>query len=49
MIDAGAFAAEHSIFPSVGTGRPDGKDKEAMAEFSRMCKRLLQREGKGIV
>ena len=45
VIGAGAFVAEHSIFPSVGTGRPDEKDKEAMTEFSRACERLLHREG----
>lgn len=47
VIGAGAFVAEHSLFPSVGTGRPDEKDKEAMAEFSKTCKNILKRESKG--
>lgn len=41
VIAAGAFLAEHSIFPSVGTGRPDDQDKEAMAEFAEKCRELL--------
>ena len=41
VIAAGAFLAEHSIFPTVGAGRPDEKDKAAMAEFAAKCRSLL--------
>lgn len=43
VIAAGAFLAEHSIFPSVGAGRPDGQDKKAMAEFAQKCREILDR------
>ena len=33
IISAGAFIAQHSIFPTVGTSRPDEKDKELIAAF----------------
>lgn len=41
VIAAGAFLAEHSIFPMVAAGRPDEKDKEAMTEFAKRCSRIL--------
>lgn len=41
VIAVGAFIAEHSIFTTVGTGRPDDNDKVAMLEFSQRCKELL--------
>ena len=41
VIAAGAFVAEHSIFPSVGAGRPDETDKAAMEVFAVQCRRLL--------
>lgn len=41
VIAAGAFVAEHSVFPSVATGRPDDKDKAAMKEFAAKCCQLL--------
>ena len=41
VIAAGAFLAEHSIFPAVGAGRPDDNDKEAMADFAAECVKLL--------
>ena len=37
----GAFIAEHSVFPSVATGRPDDKDKAAMKVFAAKCCQLL--------
>ncbi len=43
VIAAGAFLAEHSIFPSVGAGRPDGQDKEAMAGFAAECRKILEK------
>ena len=36
-IAAGAFIAEHSVFPSVASGRPDDKDKAAMKAFAAKC------------
>ena len=44
VIAAGAFLAEHSIFPAVAEGRPDEKDLEVMREFAGKCARLLQEE-----
>lgn len=41
VIAAGAFLAEHSIFPNVAAGRPDEQDKAAMAEFAVQCRRIL--------
>lgn len=29
----GAFLAEHSVFPSVASGRPDARDKAAMEDL----------------
>lgn len=34
---AGAFVAQHSIFPLVGAGRPDTKDLGTIADFARKC------------
>lgn len=42
VIAAGAFLAEHSVFPSVAHGRPDEQDKKAMADFAQSCTQLLQ-------
>ena len=44
VIAAGAFLAEHSIFPTVAEGRPDEKDLAAMREFAGKCAKLLQEE-----
>lgn len=41
-IAAGAFVAQHSIFPKVGAGRPDQKDLEWIQEFSKTCSDLLK-------
>ena len=41
VIAAGAFIAEHSVFPSVASGRPDDKDKAAMKAFAAKCCQLL--------
>lgn len=41
VIAAGAFLAEHSIFPAAAAGRPDEKDRAAMAAFSAECSRML--------
>lgn len=42
VIAAGAFVAEHSIFPSVAHGRPHDKDYEDMACFAQKCKEILR-------
>lgn len=39
---AGAFIAEHSIFPDIASGRPDSADKAAMRQFADRCKTLLK-------
>lgn len=41
VIAAGAFIAEHSVFPSVATRRPDEGDKAAMKKFAAKCCQLL--------
>lgn len=41
VIAAGAFLAEHSIFPQVGKGRPDVDDNRAMTAFGDACAALL--------
>ncbi len=38
---AAAFIGQHSIFPKVGTSRPDKTDLEKLAEFGRQCKAVL--------
>ncbi len=44
MLGAGAFIGQHSIFPKVGTGRPDGSDMERLAEFGAECKARLSKD-----
>lgn len=44
VIAAGAFLAEHSIFPQVAQGRPDADDRAAMTAFGQACVRLLQED-----
>ena len=41
VIAAGAFLAEHSIFPSIATGRPDAGDYGFMKEFAEKCRAIL--------
>lgn len=41
VIAAGAFLAEHSVFPQVAAGRPDSDDRAAMTAFGRRCAALL--------
>lgn len=43
VIAAGAFLAEHSIFPAVAAGRPDDRDRAAMEAFAAKCAQLLER------
>lgn len=41
VVAAGAFVAEHSIFPQVAKGRPDQDDLNAMTAFGDACAALL--------
>lgn len=41
VIGAGAFIAQHSIFPQIAAGRPDENDLKLIAEFADNCSRLL--------
>lgn len=45
LLGAGAFIGQHSIFPKVGSGRPDGVDLEKLAEFGAECKARLSKGG----
>lgn len=46
VIAAGAFLAEHSIFPEVACGRPDADDMAAMHNFAERCAALLKERSK---
>lgn len=39
---AGAFLAQHSIFPKVASGRPDASDLAALKDFGDACCRYLR-------
>lgn len=41
VVSAGAFIAQHSIFPEVGAGRPDADDEKAIAGFAKATVELL--------
>lgn len=41
VVAAGAFIAQHSIFPKCAANRPDEKDWEIMAAFAKKCSSLL--------
>ena len=41
IISAGAFIAQHSIFPAVGASRPDEKDKSVIVDFAQKSAELL--------
>ena len=42
LIAAGAFVAEHCIFPKVATSRPDGMDIEAIRKFAAVCQERIR-------
>lgn len=43
---AGAFVAQHSIFPKVAAGRPDNKDRSQIVAFAKQCAaKLAQMSG----
>lgn len=41
-ISAGAIVVQHSIVPSIGEGRPDEKDREAIASFAQNSIKKLE-------
>ncbi|MDE6682465.1 MAG: 4Fe-4S binding protein [Muribaculaceae bacterium] len=41
IVGAGAFIGQHSIFPKVGTHRPDKSDLSALSEFGQACRERL--------
>lgn len=41
VIGAGAFIAQHSIFPQIAAGRPDANDLKLIDEFADHCSQLL--------
>lgn len=45
LIGAGAFIAQHCIFPKAGAGRPDELDRAAIRSFARACRDLRDRPG----
>lgn len=42
VVAAAAIVAQHSIFPTVASGRPDQKDKQKIASFGRNCNLALR-------
>lgn len=44
VISAGAFIAQHSIFPKVGANRPDAADFQQMDAFVDETKKVLEQE-----
>lgn len=43
LIGAGAFIAQHSIFPKTGAGRPDELDRASIRSFAKACRELRDR------
>ena len=46
VISAGAFIAQHCIFPQVGANRPDNADFEKMNGFALETKKILETDNK---
>lgn len=40
-VGAGAFIGQHSIFPKVGTGRPDAQDVQELVRFGEACRKAI--------
>lgn len=49
VISAGAFIAQHSIFPKVGANRPDDRDYQQMNRFVEETKQIIQKEPKDLL
>ena len=43
VIAAGAFIAQHSLFPKIGANRPDKRDKDKIIEFAQESKNILSK------
>lgn len=41
LVAAGAFIAQHCIFPKVATGRPDASDETKLQEFARLVRERI--------
>ncbi len=44
IIGQGAFIGQHSIFPKVGTSRPDNSDILQLREFGKECSKAIEAE-----
>lgn len=42
LVAAGAFVAEHCIFPKVAAARPDAADMDKIKQFAALCKQRVQ-------
>lgn len=42
LLGAAAVVTQHSIYPNVGSGRPDTQDKRALTTFARQCSQKLR-------
>ena len=49
VISAGAFIAQHSIFPKVGANRPDAEDYKLMDEFADETLTILGKENRELL
>ena len=49
VISAGAFIAQHSIFPKVGANRPDEKDYQEMNVFADETKKIFEMDNKKLL
>ncbi len=43
IVGAGAFIGQHSIFPKVGTARPDAEDEQQLLSFGKECRLAVDR------
>ncbi len=43
IVGAGAFIGQHSIFPKVGTARPDAEDEQQLLSFGQECRQAVDR------
>ncbi len=41
VVGAGAFIAQHSIFPKVGASRPDISDEQCLIKFGKKCMKAI--------
>lgn len=44
VVGAGAFIAQHSIFPKVAADRPDSSDIRKISEFAKECRRKVEQD-----